>query len=94
MRSGSTGREHLRATALLLVELTQGREWSMEPSMASPDWQKSTYSMNGDCVEWRITSTHVHVRNSKDPLAGTIAFTHSEWRAFISGVLDGQAVLP
>ena len=56
-------------------------------------WQKSSFSMSGDCVEWRYSKTFVHVRSSKDPSGRTLEFTHSEWRAFVAGVKSGEADL-
>lgn len=56
-------------------------------------WTKSTHSAhNGNCVEVRreIVDHQVLVRNSKRPDAGTVAFTASEWEAFIAGAKDGE----
>jgi hypothetical protein len=35
-----------------------------------------------------ITDDAVHVRNSTDPGAGTVVFTHAEWRVFVASVRD------
>ena len=52
-------------------------------------WFTPRRSVNGQtCVETRITDDAVYVRNSKDPGAGTVAFTHDEWRAFVGSVHD------
>ena len=52
-------------------------------------WFTPRRSVNGQtCVETKITDDTVYVRNSKDPAAGTVAFTHDEWRAFIGSVQD------
>ena len=60
---------------------------------SSQVWRISTYSNSGDCVEWRVDADSILVRNSKSP-DQAIAFTYSEWRAFISGVKAGEADLP
>jgi hypothetical protein len=56
-------------------------------------WRKSSHSGEGDCVEWQVAGTHVAVRDSKNPDGPTLTFTHSEWRAFLAGVRDGEADL-
>ncbi|WP_019813945.1 DUF397 domain-containing protein [Saccharomonospora saliphila] len=54
-------------------------------------WRKSKYSANTDnCVEFRRIDGGVEVRNSKRPDEATIAYTASEWKAFIAGVKDGE----
>jgi hypothetical protein len=42
---------------------------------------KSTWSggNGGDCVEWAVTPTGVHVRDSKDRDGAELRFTHAEW---------------
>jgi hypothetical protein len=58
-------------------------------------WRKSKHSGGSDCVQWRRTSSDVVlVRDSKDPSGPVLSFTHSEWRAFVAGVKDGEADLP
>ncbi len=66
-------------------------------------WHKASLSGNGDnCVE--VTATHdtsiaphksdqdvlYMMRDSKDPEGPKLAFTTSEWDAFIKGVKDGE----
>lgn len=67
-------------------------------------WQKASYSggNGGNCVE--VTATHdtltvphkadedmlYLLRDSKDPSGPKLAFTTSEWEAFIAGVKDGE----
>ncbi len=56
---------------------------------------KSTFSSTGSCVE--VAFAHddaVLVRDSKDPEGPVLSFTQTEWRVFLSGVLDGQFNLP
>lgn len=57
-----------------------------------PDgWRKSSFSgKESNCVEFRRTSDGVEVRNSKRPDAGTIAYTDSEWSAFLAGAKAGE----
>jgi uncharacterized protein DUF397 len=53
-------------------------------------WRKSTFSQSGDCVEVAFGETSVLVRDSKDPLGGTLAFTITEWSAFLAGARRGE----
>ncbi|WP_204019179.1 DUF397 domain-containing protein, partial [Sphaerimonospora thailandensis] len=71
--------------------------------LSSIAWRKSRRSANGsDCVE--VTTIDAGqaevehkadaerlflVRDSKDPDGPVLAFTPSEWDAFVSGVKDG-----
>lgn len=62
----------------------------MDESESSTRWRKSTYSVGGDCVEWRVDPTSVQVRDSKTPRM-ELTFTPAEWRAFLAGVKAGEA---
>ncbi|MCM4078289.1 DUF397 domain-containing protein [Paractinoplanes hotanensis] len=53
-------------------------------------WRKSSGSLNGDCVEVAPLPDGVAVRDSKNPDGPMLAFTHSEWRAFIAGAIKGE----
>ncbi len=67
-------------------------------------WRKTSYSGNngGGCVEVSATHDTVSVphkanedllylvRDSKDPSGPRLAFTTTEWDAFIAGVKDGE----
>ena len=55
-------------------------------------WRKSARSgANGDCVEVADNLPGVvAVRDSKNPAAGTLQFTPSEWAAFVTGVRHGE----
>ncbi|WP_018564964.1 DUF397 domain-containing protein [Streptomyces sp. PsTaAH-124] len=51
-------------------------------------WVKSTYSggEGGQCLEWQpsaVASGAVPVRDSKDPLAGTLAVRPAAWSSFV-----------
>ncbi|WP_037910980.1 DUF397 domain-containing protein [Actinacidiphila yeochonensis] len=48
-------------------------------------WRKSSHSGNegGACVEVAATSGAVYVRDSKDRLGGQLAFSATEWTAFV-----------
>ena len=52
---------------------------------ARPAWVKSSYSGNegGECLEVAAAPGSVHVRDSKDPARSQLAFTRSEWAAFL-----------
>ena len=63
----------------------------MRASELSPtSWRKSSRSTGGDdqadCVEVTELSDRVAMRDSKDPAGHVLAFTRTEWRAFLSGV--------
>lgn len=53
-------------------------------------WRKSSASAGGDCVEVRRISEGFEVRDSKRRTAATLAFTESEWTAFLTGVRAGE----
>lgn len=66
--------------------------------MLSNEWVKSTLSgsSGGGCVEARVGDDgRVLVRDSKQHGQGPVlAFTESEWRAFVGGVELGEFDLP
>jgi hypothetical protein len=47
-------------------------------------WRKSSYSGDegGQCLEVAACPTAVHVRDSKDPAAGSLTLTPAAWAAF------------
>jgi hypothetical protein len=54
------------------------------------DWRKSSFS-NASCVETAAYGDgRVAVRDSKDPAAGFLLYEAAEWRAFLSGVRNGE----
>lgn len=58
-------------------------------------WRKSTASqVNGDCVEVAFDDKAVRLRHSQDPDGAVLFFSHSEWRAFLTGALDGEFDIP
>ena len=62
-------------------------------SAAGLMWRKSSYSggNGGDCVEVAVLPGGGRaVRDSKDPEGPTLAFTETEWAAFLAGARDGQ----
>ena len=56
-----------------------------------PSWRKSSFSGDGDCLEWLVRSDGVRLRNSKRPDTGELHITHAEWDAFLAGVKMGEA---
>ena len=63
--------------------------------MIDLDFKKSTHSKHeqygdGNCVEVKRTEEAIYVRDTKDPNAGTLQFTKSEWQAFINGVKEQE----
>jgi hypothetical protein len=57
-------------------------------------WQKSSYSNNGDCLEWLIDSDKIRLRDSTGRSSSEIHLSHSQWRAFLAAVKAGEADLP
>jgi hypothetical protein len=53
-------------------------------------WQKSAHSRDNGCVEVAFIGGAVAVRDSKNRSTPALVFTPTEWKAFRSGVLDGQ----
>jgi hypothetical protein len=55
------------------------------------NWQRSSYSNNGTCVEVaELADGGRLVRDSKDPAGPVLAFTPQEWTAFVLGVKAGE----
>ena len=56
------------------------------------DFKKSRWSKNNPktCVEVALKTEGVAVRDSKNPGADPLFFTHSEWEAFTKGVKEGE----
>jgi uncharacterized protein DUF397 len=57
-------------------------------------WLKSSYSAENGCVEVAALGDHVGVRDSKDRNGPLLLFTQEEWRAFITGVRNGEFESP
>jgi hypothetical protein len=55
-------------------------------------WRKSSFSGNGggNCVDVADDGGKIYVRNSKNPGGAIVAFTQSEWMAFISGAKNRE----
>lgn len=54
------------------------------------EWRKSSQSgggNNGSCVEVAFSAQAVGVRDSKNPDAGTLRFTATQWRCFLRSYL-------
>jgi len=76
-----------RAGTMRLVDIRGSKHASR-----SLIWVKSSLSMyNGNCVEVAgLAGDIIRVRDSKDPLGGTLRFTPAEWDAFVGGVQLGE----
>jgi hypothetical protein len=62
-------------------------------SLEGANWRKSSYSggNGGACVEVASNLPDViAVRDSKDPDGPRLAFSRSDWRAFLAGLQAGQ----
>jgi hypothetical protein len=54
-------------------------------------WHKSSASGGtGDCVEVAFVDEGVLIRHSRNPGGPVLSFTHSEWRAFLTGSRNGE----
>lgn len=64
----------------------------LEIERANLSWKKSPYSVQGDCVELAVHNDHVLMRHSKDPDGQFLAFSASEWAAFVAWISDGDGL--
>jgi len=54
-------------------------------------WRKSRFSGSSNCVEVAVRDGQIYVRDSKKaPIGPALAFSPSEWNAFLTGVRDGE----
>lgn len=54
-------------------------------------WRKADSSTaNGQCVEIASAAGNIAIRDSKDPDGPILVYTHSEFRAFLDGVRNGE----
>ncbi|MFE9247686.1 DUF397 domain-containing protein [Streptomyces sp. NPDC007088] len=54
-------------------------------------WQKSSYSVGGNCVEVaRVDGGRIAVRNSRHPEGPALLYTRDELAAFLSGARSGE----
>jgi hypothetical protein len=58
--------------------------------METLPWKKSSASGTGNCVQVADCGEAIFVRDSKDPKGHVLAFTTSEWSAFLTGVRGGE----
>lgn len=66
---------------------------SQDVDLCRAVWRKSSRSggNGGQCVEVAANLPGVvAIRDSKDPTGPKLIFTLAEWRAFVSGVRDGE----
>jgi len=54
------------------------------------EFRKSSFSGAECCVEVGITTTAVHVRDTKDRSRPALAFSAAEWAAFVAGMQAGE----
>ncbi len=58
-------------------------------------WRKSKASQpHGNCLEVQVRAEVVRVRHSQDHSGPVLAFTHAEWRAFLTRARNGGFELP
>jgi Holliday junction resolvasome RuvABC endonuclease subunit len=53
-------------------------------------WRKSTHSVTNGCLEVAVIDGQVAVRDSKNRGGPILMFTPVEWKAFVTGVADGE----
>ena len=53
-------------------------------------WRKARASGVGNCVEVAASGGTIYLRDSKCPAGPTLAFTITEWTAFLAGVQAGE----
>jgi len=54
-----------------------------------PRWHKSTFSVQGDCVEWLAIKDSIYVRHSKQPRDAILVLPRVEWLIFIAEIKGG-----
>jgi hypothetical protein len=57
---------------------------------AALHWRRSTRCGSGSCVEVARLGDAILVRDSKNPEAGTLAFTEDEWAEFLNRIQAGH----
>ncbi len=71
------------------------RKGSALPELETPpQWRKSSFSGEGDCLEWAIDTSSVRLRLSRNRAGSELVLNHSEWAAFVAGVKRGEADIP
>jgi hypothetical protein len=61
------------------------------PTAAGIDWRVSSWCAAGDCVAvGRLRDGYVLVKDTKHPDGPQLRFDADEWRAFVSGIRDGE----
>ena len=53
-------------------------------------WRKSSRCGTSACVEIAADTNAVYLRNSQDPAARRLVFSHGEWASFIASVKAGD----
>ncbi|QFY12911.1 DUF397 domain-containing protein [Nonomuraea phyllanthi] len=54
------------------------------------NWRKSSASATGECVEVAFGVKSAYVRDSNSPAGAVLAFSRSDWVAFVEGVRRGE----
>jgi hypothetical protein len=66
---------------------------SQPADLSRAEWRKSSHSngSGGACVEVaRNLPGTVAIRDSKNPQGAALVFTPADWKAFLSGVRNGE----
>ncbi len=51
-------------------------------------WRKSTKCASAACVEVAEQPNSMFVRDSKSPLESVLAFSHTDWNTFVTGIKE------
>jgi hypothetical protein len=67
----------------------------MDEARRNLTWRTSSRCGTGACVEVAQDAKAIHLRDSKDPAAARLVFSHDEWKSFVAGLKAGEFdVLP
>ena len=58
--------------------------------LSGAEWQKSSRSDGGNCVEVAFVGEAIAVRDARNPDGPALIFTAAEWDAFVGGAKDGE----
>ena len=61
-----------------------------DAELSGAKWRKSTASGGDNCAEVAFVAGSVLMRHSHHPSAPVLAFSPSEWTAFLAGVRNGE----
>ena len=63
---------------------------SFPPSLGDLSWRVAQQCNAGSCVQVAATGDMIVIGDSKSPEGPILAYSHSEWIAFVEGVRQGD----